>query len=330
VEDARKLHQFVDRLRLLSLTETPQADAPVLEARCHELIGERRRIGGMLRPISDRETHNQVRIDLLDLTIVWGRLHVQVASPDKKEPARREVLFVLGEAENLFGPSRVLCLERQAQAAALGLHEAAAEAAAEAAHLTPQTAWEHCAVGRSLLQAGNVAAAADQFDRALALDPRDYWANFDKGRCVYQLGRYDEAIVSFTACIVLASDRAWCYHNRGLAFAELGRLESALRDFDKALELDPSLGAAALNRGLLHSREKRYERALTDLRRALANGANPAAAYHAIALVHVAQGDRAAAFADLGEALRHNPDHAEARALLDRLQKEAAGAKPPL
>jgi serine/threonine protein kinase/Tfp pilus assembly protein PilF len=330
VEAAGNLHQFVDRLRLLSYAEAPPAEAQALEARCRELILERRRITATLRPIPNAEAHRQAQEDLLDLTILWVRLHVQVAPPGKRQVAHREALLVLSEAEALFGPSQVLCLERQAQAAALGLREAAAEAAAEAAQLEPRTSWEHCAVGRSLLQAGDMAGAAAQFDRALALQPQNLWANFDRGRCVYQLGRYDEAVASFTACIVLAPDKAWCYHNRGRAFAELGRSESALRDFDRALQLYPSLGAAALSRGLLHLRERRFEPALADLRRALANGAEPAATHHALALVHLAQGDRAAAFADIREALRHDPDHSEARALRDRLQKEVAGPKPPL
>jgi serine/threonine protein kinase/Flp pilus assembly protein TadD len=329
VEAARKIHQFVEQLRVLSLTDLPLSEARGLEARCREVILGRRRISAMLRPIPDAQAHRQVRNDLLDLTILFAHLHVQIALPHNREAARREALFVLAEAEAVFGPNPALCLERQAQASALGQEDAAAEAAAEAAQLPPRTAWEHSAVGRSLLQAGDVAGAAAHFDEALILQPDDLWANFDKGRCAYLMRRYDEAVAAFQACIVLAPRKAWCYHNRGLAFAELGRPESALRDFDQALALDPTLGAVALSRGLLHFRERRYERAIADLRSALANGANAAATYHAFALVHAAMGDRAAALTDVREALRHNPDHSDAKALRDRLQKDAA-LKPPL
>lgn len=329
VEATRRLHQFVDQIRVLSFADQPPAEARTLEARCREIIQERRRISAMLRPIPDAEAHQQIRRDLLDLTIFWERLHVQVAPPNKQETARREALSVLAEAEVLFGPSHVLCLERQALATALGLREMAADAAVEAAELKPRTAWEHRAVGRSLLQAGDLTSAAKHFDRAVVLQPTDLWANYDKGRCAYQMRRYDDAVASFTACVTCAPDKAWCYHNRGLAFMELGRPENALQDFDRALALDPSLGAAALSRGLLHYREQRFQRALADLRMALTNGANPAATHHAFALVHLAMGDRVAALADVHEALRHNPDHAKAKSLRDRLQKEA-GSKPPV
>jgi serine/threonine protein kinase/Flp pilus assembly protein TadD len=329
VESIRKLHQFVEQLRLLSSADVPPAEIGRLEARCRELIQERRRISAMLRPIPDIEAHQQVRTDLLDLAILWVRLHVQVAPANKRDTARWEALKVLDEVEFLFGPTHVLCLERQAQAAALGLNEVAAEAAAEAAQLPPRSAWEHRAVGRSLFQEGDLAGAATHFDRALALQPKDLWANFDKGRCAYQMRRYDEAFASFNACVVLAPDKAWCYHNRGLALMELARPENAMHDFDRALALDPSLGPAALSRGMLHYREQRYEQALADLRMALSCGANPAATHHAFALVHLALGDRAAALADALEALRHNSDHQEAMSLRDRLQKEAA-SKPPL
>jgi hypothetical protein len=63
---------------------------------------------------------------------------------------------VLDEAEQQFEGSAVLARERQSHAEALGLQELARRAARSQAELPPRTAWEHYALGRSLLAAGEL------------------------------------------------------------------------------------------------------------------------------------------------------------------------------
>jgi protein O-mannosyl-transferase len=83
----------------------------------------------------------------------------------------------------------------------------------EARQLAPGDAAIAAETGKTLLAAGDAAAALGEFGRALALDPRD----------------------------------AANYNNRGVALAALGQTEAARRDFQHALALAPGLTSAAEN-----------------------------------------------------------------------------------
>jgi tetratricopeptide (TPR) repeat protein len=324
-EAGQELHRFVERLRPLYAADgLPPAQARALERRCRALWDERGRIAERLLPQPAPELDGQVRTDMLDLALLWTDLRVRLADGPSRADARRSALRLLDEAEALFGPSCVLDRERQEHATALGLP-------APAAAGPPRTAWEHYAVGRALLRAGDLDAAERHLAEALAPEPAALWPHFYHGRCAYQLGRHDDARDDFTACVLLDPGCAWCYYNRALAYTELGRAEAgrpdraehfddrAAADYDRALDLDPTLAAAFLNRGMLHYRRQHFDRAAADLRRALDAGAAPAVAHYDLALVELARGDRAAALDHLRQALRDDPGHLEARALLDSL-----------
>jgi tetratricopeptide (TPR) repeat protein len=198
-------------------------------------------------PTSDNRA--RIRSDLLDLAILWADLHVQVATPDQIDQARREALQVFAEAEREFGTSIVLSRERQKVAAALGRDDLASQAAQQVAALTPQTAWEHYAIGRSLLRAGQEERAANQFRQAVDHDPQEFWPNFDLGICAYRQRQFETALAAFSACIAIRPDRAECYLNRGLAYQALDCGELAAHDFAAARQLDPSLEVVTLADG---------------------------------------------------------------------------------
>ncbi len=312
---ARDLHTLVDWLRpFYGMAGLTPAEARRLEARCRWFWEQRDVIRRRLEPLPEPELARQVETDLLDLAVLWTDLAVRLAGAHAAD-ARREALRVLDEAEGLFGASCVLAQERSAHAVALGLPEPVGVRPP-----APRTAWEHTALGRALLRAGDLTTAATAFEQALEREPQDLWANFYSGMCAYRQARYADAALAFQACVALAPDQAWCFYNRGLAYLEWERLDRALADFDTALRLDPTLAAAAQGRGRLHYRAGRFAEARADLQRALDGGAAPAAVWYDLALVHLGQGDRAAALEELGRALRYDPDHAEARALRDRLQ----------
>ena len=233
---ATELHLVCERLRPLYGAEVlPAEQARAVETHCRELWRRRERIANCLGP----ESEAQLRTDLLDLAILWANVRVRLAGPGDTDAARREALAVLAEAEALFGPSCVLFQERRAHALALGRTDEADEAGRHAAELPPRGAWEHYALGRAYLQAGDLARAAEQLDRALAIEPRRLWPNFARGVCAFRMGRPDNALASFSACVALAPESAACYCNRGRAYAELGRTDRARQDYERALELDP-------------------------------------------------------------------------------------------
>jgi tetratricopeptide (TPR) repeat protein len=319
---AHELHQLADRIRFLYGVESlPSPRLHLLEAQCRDLWDRREEIAGRLQSDFDLQGTLQVQADLIDLAILWTDLHVRLAPAKEIPAARQQALHVLDRAEALFGPSPVLVRERQFHAEALGLAEIAAAMERRAATLPPRTAWEHYALGRSLLRRGRLEEADGYFLRALDLQPGGLWPNFYRGLCAHRRGRYPEAVMAFSACVTLAPDSAGVLFNRAVALGALGANEQALRDYDRALRLDSTLAPAALNRGLLHFRERRYAEAVADLERALEHGAEPAAVHYNLALVRLAQKDRAGALASLRRSLQADPEQPAARRLLQSLEQ---------
>jgi serine/threonine protein kinase/tetratricopeptide (TPR) repeat protein len=313
------LHALAERVRpLYGADFLPAEEARAVAGQCRTLWEKRELIVGRLGQQPDPDLDQQVQADLLDLAVLWANLRVRLAPPAEAPLARKEALDVLAQAEALFGPSCVLYRERQTLARALGLADGVA--ARQSLAPAPRNAWEHYALGRAYLEAGELRRADEELDRALELEPQGLWPNFTKGVCAYRLGQYDDALVHFTACVTLAPRSAACVYNRGRAYAELGRLDRALQDYDRALRLEPTLAAAALGRAGVHRRQKRYDDALADLDLALRDGADGAVVCYQQALVHLARQDKGAAAASLANVLRLDPGHAEARELLGRLQ----------
>jgi eukaryotic-like serine/threonine-protein kinase len=316
----RQLHALADRLRFLCGAASPQGSLASLRPLWGAVWGTRKALLNREGAELPAEVEGGLRTDLLDLAIIWADLSVRLAGPGERSASARAALKVLDETEAQFGPSAALARQRRACASACG--EAGPESPTPPrADESPRTPWEHYALGRALLQAGDLEGACAALDRALELRPGAFWPRFHRGVCAYRLKLHEEAATAFEVCVALAPDKAECYFNRGLARAALGRTAEALRDHDEALRRNPGLGAAALSRGLLHYEQRRYAEAAADLHRALAGGADPAAAHYNLALVHLARQDPAAARASVARALQADPRHAEAlklRAQLDR------------
>jgi tetratricopeptide (TPR) repeat protein len=200
----------------------------------HGLIQQR------LEPQLDSALTQQMQTDLLDLAILWTDLRVRHAGA-QEAAARREALEVLDQAEQWFGRNCVLNQERSTHAAALGLPRPVQTTP------MPRSAWEHGALGRGLLRAGDLDSAAGHFRQALDLEPGDLWTNFYSGSCAYRQTRFEDALMAFNVCVALAPARPWCFYNRALANKALGRLDRARQDFQTARRLDPTLVAASLD-----------------------------------------------------------------------------------
>jgi serine/threonine protein kinase/tetratricopeptide (TPR) repeat protein len=321
---ARTLHQLADQARLLYASDSVPAESARALAREGRRVWDRRtEVLHKLRRGPGRRRRRPLRLDMLDLALLWSDLQVRLATPAEVAAVRRDALQVLAEAESLFGPSTVLYQARVDHAVALGWADVAEAARRGAAASPPRTAWEHYAVGRVLLRRGDAAGAAVELRRALDVEPQALWANFYYGLAAYRLRRLQESVAAFSACTALAPDVAGCFFNRAQAYTALKRDDLALTDFDRAVRLDPQLAPGWLNRGLLHYRGKRYAEARQDLEHALSAGADPATAHYHLALVHLALQQRHAARASLARALQADPRHREAL----RLEQSLRGSR---
>jgi serine/threonine protein kinase/Flp pilus assembly protein TadD len=317
-EAVRLLHQATDQLRVLFAADVEPAPAlSRLAAQCRQIWEQRAALKERLTSGAAANAAADVKADLLDLAILWTDLSVRLAAPDAVLRERQRAQEVLREAEELFGTSVVLTLARQEHATALGRQPSHGPVCC------PRTAWEHHALGRTLLRAGELEQAGFHLARAVELQPQNFWFHFSRGLCAQRQGQAEEAVIAFTAAIALAPPPvlALCYVNRAQAYTARDRTDRALRDYNRALDLEPGLATAWLNRGLLHLQEQRSTDALEDLRQALACGADPATVHYNLALAHCARRDWAAAAESVRQALQHNPRHKDAQELQDRLRR---------
>ena len=317
-EAAEDLHAVAEVLRFLAGAAIHSTrELKTLDVQCGKIWAVRGLLTDQAHPPLETGTADQVRSDLLDLSLLWTDLKRRLASQGGEAgDGPEEMVRVLAEAERLLGPSPALTREQHRP-----------ERTRET-HLTPgsdhdrQAPWEHVALGHSLLRSGDLERAAEELDRAVDLRPQDFWANFYRGACAYRLHQYADAVHSFGVAIALVPRSPECYYNRALAHAAWGKKDRARNDYDHALALAPQFGAAALNRGVLYYQEGRWSQARADLEQALRNGAEPATAHYNLALVHLALHDSVEARQHLQQALRHNPAHAEARSLLESLRRQ--------
>jgi len=115
----RELHSLTGHIRMLYGTDAPAgADTRLLEAGCSALWERRHFVLDRLGSAS-AQSADAVRVDLLDLAILWPDLRVRRPTGDDRRPARAEALEVLDEAEQLLGPSVVLYRQRAELARAL-------------------------------------------------------------------------------------------------------------------------------------------------------------------------------------------------------------------
>jgi eukaryotic-like serine/threonine-protein kinase len=317
---ADNLHRLAEQVRFLyDADNLSRGRMQSLESACRAVYDARATLLEGRKLLGDG-SNEDVRTDFLDLVILWTALRVRLAEP--ADPARREALDILAEAEAMFGPNAALLAERQRHAEALGLADVVRTSREQGSSHPPRTAWDHYTVGRSLLRAGKLEDAAAHFDRSVELQPQGFWPNYYQGVCAYRRGEPGEAAEAFRVCIALAPDKAACYYNRGLAYQALNQLDRAANDYDRALSLDPALGLALFNRAILYHRAKQYPEAIAGLQQAMANGIEPALVHYNLALVYQAKKERTSALDHLQQAIRQRPGYKEAEELREAIRRE--------
>jgi tetratricopeptide (TPR) repeat protein len=296
---AGRLHDLAEAIRFHYGTDILSYRARLqLAAKCAAVWKTRRQLLEHVGAGLPREFGTTLKLDMLDVAVIWSDLHVRLAEddlgPDRKnsrqlEEARRDALKVLEEADKLLGSSAAVEGQRQLMAEQMGDTALVIRAALRLDELKPQTSWDYCLLGRSLMRARKWVLAEAALHRAIDLNPHDFWPHFYLGVCAYERKLYAHAVQAFGICIALEKKHpAACYFNRALAEAQL----------------------------------KQSDRALHDFREAIKGGADQAAVHYNMALVYQEQlHDRKAALASLKKVLELNSGYRDAEAMYKRLKQ---------
>jgi tetratricopeptide (TPR) repeat protein len=117
-------------------------------------------------------------------------------------------------------------------------------------------------------------------------------------------------------------NRATAYLNRANVYAQRAKYDRAFADFDAAIALDTQNPLIPYNRGNAYFDTRQWARAIADYSRAIELEARFALAYFNRGLAQERLGDTAAAADDYRRALSLDPNTANARERLQRLQSQ--------
>jgi tetratricopeptide (TPR) repeat protein len=214
--------------------------------------------------------------------------------------------------------------------------------------------WAIARRGETYRDMERYAEALADFDRATELKPDDARTIAGRGETYRLMKRYEEALTNFDRAIELKEDYAWAIAGRGETYRNMERYQEALADFDRAIELDPdndwylydraityhALGQTDkaqvdLTLAILRARQA-YEKASEDWQNTLNLGlyhlatgeAERAERFYREALSSAAPPHRVLeAMHDLEDFLHVFPNHVQAQAMRDMLQKHLQEAE---
>jgi Flp pilus assembly protein TadD/mono/diheme cytochrome c family protein len=177
----------------------------------------------------------------------------------------------------------------------------------------------HSGLAETLVAEGLRDEAAAEFRGALSLAPRSFAALEGLGSLEADAGENEAAIENLGAAIRIDPSQAGAHEQLARAYAQAGRMENALAELRKASELrpaDPQLHSA-LSQVL--SSTGALQEAIEEQRTALKLDENDADGWNNLGVLEARSGQGVSARAAFEHALRLQPDHAQAKANLSRL-----------
>jgi tetratricopeptide (TPR) repeat protein len=226
----------------------------------------------------------------------------------------------------------------------------------QAVEAGPRDALALGALGSVLFKKGNFADALDLYFRALAASPRAALTNYDVGRTLARLRRFDEAEQYLRRAVELNDGFADAYAQLGVVLQHSDRLDEALAACKKALDISPDLAmgrvaiagvylkkrdfAAAAeayakaaeskadwlvytNLGNCLERIGKSDAAEAAYRTAISLQPDAAQAHYNLGFLLAQMGRKKDAIAEVEKAISLEPGNADARALLQELQRLA-------
>jgi Flp pilus assembly protein TadD/mono/diheme cytochrome c family protein len=183
----------------------------------------------------------------------------------------------------------------------------------------PADAAVHSGIGVALESEGQLEAAGAELHAALQIDPQDYTALLNLGNLALQANQPSQAAEFLEAAVKQRPTDADAHQQLAEAYGLSGRIDDAINQLHQAIALSPDnpdlhslLSQALAGTGQL-------EQAIDERKAALRLRANDADEWNNLGVLEAKAGRLAEAREDFRRALQLAPDHAQARANLQRL-----------
>lgn len=157
------------------------------------------------------------------------------------------------------------------------------------------------------------------FENVLTHYPESHLAHNNLGSLAFRRGEYDAAFAHYRESLQIRPNGE-AYYNLGQFFTEMQRFPEAEEAYRQALAQRPGDAAALVNLGVLELRRGALSEAEEHLTQALALDSSLPAIYYNLGLVYERQGRVEEAATAYRRVLELNPEDAEVREMLERLE----------
>jgi tetratricopeptide (TPR) repeat protein len=192
----------------------------------------------------------------------------------------------------------------------------------QAIRLAPKNARHYQERGNAYIGKNDYDRAIADYNQAIGITPNEY-SIYDCRGFAYQFkGDLDKAIADFSQAIKMEPYAAGIYLSRGEAYYAKNDFDKAYVDVNRAIWLDPNYARAYVYRARIYlfKGDGNPDKALVDCNRAIQlNPKADNAAYFIRGSVYIVKQDFSKAIADLEVFSRANPNHAQAKELLNLL-----------
>lgn len=160
-------------------------------------------------------------------------------------------------------------------------------------------------------------SAEEWFAKALKWDATSSVVHRDYAVFLASLGRAQDAVAQLREAVRLAPQDADLWYLLGLGQIENNDELGAIESFNEAVKIDPAFIRALFNRALLNEKNGRVEQALNDLEKCSSLDKNNADIPFTLAVICYRNGRYRDAVAAAAETLRREPQHEQARQILE-------------
>ena len=175
--------------------------------------------------------------------------------------------------------------------------------------------------GLALARQGRNAEAKQKYEQALRVKPDSAPAHLNLGLALAAQKQFKEAIEHYSAAVELAPNDARARFSLANALVAVGRVEEAKDQYAQTLLLNPNYAEAHLNLGVEYARQNQTEQAAKHFSDALRINPDYADAHFNLGELLAKQGRIVEAAQELDATLRSDPANAQARKLLQGLEK---------
>jgi Flp pilus assembly protein TadD len=183
----------------------------------------------------------------------------------------------------------------------------------------PPDAEVHSGLGVALESEGKPDAAQAEFRAALEINPNDFTALYNQGELALQEGQLQKAVELLQNAAQQRPQDASAHEQLAAAYAQSGRAGEAVVQLRQAISLSPDTASLHALLAQALSSTGQLEQAIAEQKAALHLQANDPDDWNNLGVLEAKAGRTAQAREDFRHALQLAPDHAPARANLERL-----------